>query len=287
METYDQTWTQGQPYDALVSQTYADQHQVRVGDTISVLTANLYATPVVLHVGAIVREFPTLYPVDTPDGFVVIDYAQFNQLVSTTLKDPSRAGANEFWLRTTGSASAAQTLTDKLNQDPSQSVQNVFSLQQALTDARSNPVTASMRGLLLLGAGTAILLAVLAGVVQALVAARQRTTQFAVLRTLGMPSGQLTRVLLGEQLTLYGFALVGGTLLGAVLMTATLPYLQFSEGTVDPAHAGVPPYTLVVPPRTLLEFYAALAVALLLALLLVARYASHVGLGKALRIGED
>jgi hypothetical protein len=72
-----------------------------------------------------------------------------------------------------------------------------------------------------------------------------------------------------------------------LLVTATLPFLQFSDTTVDPAKVGVPPYLLTFNGVTILYFYAALLIAFVIALLIAARYATSIGLGKALRLGED
>jgi ABC-type antimicrobial peptide transport system permease subunit len=144
-----------------------------------------------------------------------------------------------------------------------------------------------MRGLLLIGAITAALLAVLGSLVQAVMAARQRTTQFAIFRTLGMASRQLTGLLLGEQAVVYLFGLIGGTMLGLILTTATWPFLTFSDSAVDPTTVGVPAYVLRVNWQEVGIFYGALLVAFLLALAIAARYAATIGLGKALRLGED
>jgi ABC-type antimicrobial peptide transport system permease subunit len=118
-------------------------------------------------------------------------------------------------------------------------------------------------------------------------AARQRTTQFAIFRTLGMANRQLTGLLLSEQMVVYLFGLLGGTLLGLVLTTATTPYLAFSDTAVDPAAVGVPGYVLAANWSSIGVFYGALAGAFVLALVIAARYAANIGLGKALRLGED
>jgi ABC-type antimicrobial peptide transport system permease subunit len=144
-----------------------------------------------------------------------------------------------------------------------------------------------MRGLLFVGAITAALLAVLASIVQSIIAVRQRATQFAILRTLGVARTQLTGLLLSEQLVVYLFGLIGGTLLGLLLTTATLPFLQFSDSVVDASRIGVPPYQLMFAPQATLYFYAALVIAFTLALLISAYYAATVGLGQTLRLGED
>jgi hypothetical protein len=88
-------------------------------------------------------------------------------------------------------------------------------------------------------------------------------------------------------MVVYLFGLVGGTLLGLGLTTATTPYLTFSDTAVDPAAVGVPGYVLAANWSSIGVFYGALVVAFILALAIAARYSATIGLGKALRLGED
>jgi ABC-type antimicrobial peptide transport system permease subunit len=155
------------------------------------------------------------------------------------------------------------------------------------TTIAGNPLQVTIAGLLLAGAVIAALLALLGSVIQATSAARLRTVQFAVLRTLGMGRAQLARMLLGELFAVYAYGLVGGTLLGAVLATATLPYLQFSTVAVDSGTQGTPPPMVALNPTWIALFYVALVGALALALLLTARYAAVVKLEQSLRRAED
>ncbi len=277
----------GKPVQVIVSRTFADRLHVRVGDSFTVQLADVASGPTSMRVGTIIDEFPTLYPTHADAGFLVLDYNDYNGLLVNALGDPNVAGANEFWLRTNGNTAQVNTTLDQLTHDTTLNATTTLSLRTAIAQANANPVSAGMRGLLLVGAATAAALAVLASLVQSVIAARQRTTQFAILRTLGMGNEQLSGLLLGEQLIVYAFGLVGGTVLGLILTTATLPFLQFSDTTVDASRFGVPAYRLVLQPLTIAEFYAILFVSLGLALLIAARYAARVGLGKALRLGED
>jgi len=118
-------------------------------------------------------------------------------------------------------------------------------------------------------------------------AARQRARQFAVLRTFGMSGRQLTGLLLGEQIVVYFFGLFGGSILGIILVTATLPFLQFSDSSIDAARLGVPPYLLAFNAPNAALFYVALLLAFAVALAIAARYATRLGLGSTLRLGED
>lgn len=277
-----------QPLWALVSQQFASAQHLNVGDRFSVDLSDTPFNSTSLTVGGIVSGFPTLYPTHADGSFIVANEKDLFQAIKlgSTSGDLSLDGPNEYWLRTTSDASQQQALLKTLASSQ-YDVQNAMSLHAAMTSAQSNPVSSGMRGLLLVGAVTAAVLAILGSIVQSLLAARQRVTQFAVLRTVGMESRQLTGLLLSEQLVVYVFGLVGGTILGVLLVTATLPFLQFSDTTVDPAKLGVPPYVLTFNGEGTAIFYLALLLAFLVALAIAARFASAIGLGKALRLGED
>ena len=273
------------PLWALVSETFAQQAHVHVGDrfTLQLNDTSLGLTSFV--VGAIVQDFPTLYPLHAPGGFVVLSLHD-NLMAIGGDSSATVPGANEFWLRTSGAVAAQTSLRQALDQiDPGS--RDVLSLHDTASATATNPIAVGMRGLLLVGAFTAALLAILGSVIQSLLASRQRSEQFAVLRTVGMTSRQIAQLLLGEQLVVYIFGLIGGTLLGMILTVATLPFLQFSDVTLDPSQLGIPPYTLAFNVSDILLFYLALFVAFALALIIASRYAASIGLGKALRIGED
>ena len=277
-----------QPLWALVSQQFASAQHLGVGDRFSVDLSDTPFTSTALIVGGIVSGFPTLYPTHVEGSFIVTNENDLFQAIKlgSTSGDYTLDGPNEYWLRTTGDAAQHQALLASLS-NAQYDVQSSTSLRESLTTAQSNPVSSGMRGLLLVGAVTAAVLAILGSIVQSLFAARQRVTQFAVLRTVGMEGRQLTGLLLSEQLIVYAFGLVGGSILGLLLVTATLPFLQFSDTSVDPSKLGIPPYILTFNGEGTAIFYLALFVAFVVALAIAARFASAIGLGKALRLGED
>jgi putative ABC transport system permease protein len=279
----------GTPIWALVSQSFAQQYELKVGDHFSLSLSESFFGSSSFVVGAIVRDFPTLYPNQYPAGFVVINFEDFACAITSGNANPTQPiGPNEFWLRTDGSAAHEDALQRYIaKQNSLLDNKSVTSLRATLATANANPVSSGMRGLLLVGAIMAAALAILGALVQSGLAARQRATQFAILRTLGVDNSQLIRTLLSEQAVVYLFGLVSGTALGALLVSATLPFLQFSDRPVDPSLLGTPPYVLITSPDNLAIFYGSLLLAFIVALLIAARYAATVGLGKALRLGED
>jgi putative ABC transport system permease protein len=278
--------TSASPVRALVSATFAQQLRLHIGERFQLDLPDIESDSPTFVVSAIVQEFPTLYPTRAPGGFVVVDLDDLDTTIAARSDSAALIGPNEFWVRTSPGMSA--TTRQALDREQyNLSLNTVESYQQDLQQAQDNPVTGGMRGLLLIGAVTAALLAVLGGLAQAIMAARQRTTQFAILRTLGMANRQLTGLLLSEQVVVYLFGLVGGTLLGLILTTATTPYLTFSDTAVDLAAVGVPGYVLAANWTAIGVFYGALVVTFMMALAIAARYAATIGLGNALRLGED
>jgi ABC-type antimicrobial peptide transport system permease subunit len=130
-------------------------------------------------------------------------------------------------------------------------------------------------------------MALVALVSQAGMAAQQRATHFAVLRTLGMGGGQLVRMLLSEQVVIYVAGALGGIGLSALLVVAALPFLSFSSASYQPPELGVPAPQLAINVSGSVVFLLALVAMFALALAIAGFVARSSGLGQALRVGED
>jgi predicted lysophospholipase L1 biosynthesis ABC-type transport system permease subunit len=272
------------PIWTLINPDFAAALRLKTGDRFQRLS-NQAPGKITFVVGGVINQFPTLYP--SSGGFMVVPVSDY---LSAVLNQAVGGGigprVNEYWLRVSPDAQAAAARTLALS-EPSLAVSSITSRRALLRQYQENPLTSGMTGLLLVGAATAAALAVIGALAQSALTARQRTRQFAILRTLGMSGGQLMRMLLGEQVIVYLFGLLGGTALGLALSSATLPYLQFSSSLADADQAGVPAYLFVFNTPGAILFYSALALAFLLSLLLAARVAATVGLGRTLRLGED
>ena len=94
---------------------------------------------------------------------------------------------------------------------------------------------------------------------------RRREFEFASLRAMGSGSGQISRVLLAEQVAMVGFAVVAGTALGFAVVRLMMPYFGKSLG------ANFPAPLMAVDWRSLGVYVAAIALATAAALLLSLR----------------
>ncbi len=269
---------------AVVSQSFLDENKLAVGDLFTASPSEATFAQVQFRVGAVVQDFPTMYD-RNGHGYMIVDLNDYLGVVNG-LSGNDLSGPSEFWLRSADDGAALRRLRAALAQ-PEFDFQQIIDRRALQAAAEQNPLQAGLRGVLLLGVAAAGALAVLGSLIYSALTARQRATQFAVLRTLGASGGQLVRLLLGEQLAIYLFGLLVGTVLGALLATATLPYLEFGGGQSDAATQSVPPAVLAIHWPSVGLFYSALALALLLALLWMASYANRLGLGRTLRLGED
>ncbi len=273
------------PLWAIVSQSFLSENKLAVGDTFILAPSEAVFAHAQFRVGAVVQDFPTMYD-RNGHGYIMVDLNDYLALVNG-VNGSALYGPSEFWLRTTDDPGTLSVLRQRLGQSDLD-FQQRWDRRALLAAAQRDPLQAGLRGVLLLGVIAAAGLAVLGCLLYSGLTARQRATQFAVLRTLGASGRQLTRLLLGEQLAMYLFGLLAGTLLGAVLSTATLPYLEFGAGQSDATTVqGVPPAALAVQWSSIGLFYVSLALAFLLALLWMGRYAARLRLGRALRLGED
>jgi hypothetical protein len=272
-----------QPLWALVSQSFAASQHLRVGDHYALVIPTAEVVPTTIVVGAIVSAFPTLNPASDAAGFVVLGLDDYVGITFAGSRGP-----NEYWLATANDPAKYQALLRALDrQSANLEIDHVVDRRALEAAIASSPVQAGMRGLLAVGAVVAALLALLGGTLQASVAARQRARQFALMRTLGMSARQLVRLLLGEQVVVFAFGVVAGSLLGLLLVSTTLPFLELTDSTIAGGTPSLPPYALALDPPRVALFYLALVVVCLMALLLSARVAAAAGLGQALRVGED
>ncbi len=278
---------QSHPIWALIDPQFAATYHLAPGLVFTMMPQDS-GDSLFFRVEAIVAHFPTLGETGV-SGKLVFNLADY----ANAIEGPQGAGGyinyigpNEYWLRTSSNAAAAKQRAEAL-ENPNLWVHTVINRSTVEQQAMNDPLSAGMTGLLLIGAAITVVLAVLGSVIQASVAAGQRRTQFAILRTLGGGRAQLIGILLAQQAVVYGFGLVAGSALGVVLVTATLPFLQFTTATVNTTEQLLPPFLLAFNPATLAGFYVALLLAFAAALSSGVLVALRGGLGQAIRLGED
>ena len=149
----------------------------------------------------------------------------------------------EWWLSAGDAAAVAAAIT--AGPDPEAVVVTTTARTEELS---TDPVPLGIIGVLGLGSVAAMVFASIGFVVSAAVSTRERLSEFALLRALGLSGRQLSVWLSLENAFLLGIGTASGILLGLLLAWLVLPFAMLtSSGTV-----AVPSPVVVIPWTTLL-----------------------------------
>ncbi|MEV0382481.1 ABC transporter permease [Nonomuraea sp. NPDC050643] len=128
--------------------------------------------------------------------------------------------ATEWWLATGGGSAATAALKGRPEWDVT-----ALDQRELAAGLRDDPLASGLQGALMLGFLAALVFAVLGFLVNAAVATRERTAEFAILRALGVSSGQVFKLLAMEQAFVIGLSLVAGTGLAVVVGVLVVPHI--------------------------------------------------------------
>jgi hypothetical protein len=257
---------------AVVNRPFLEATGSAVGDQ---LTIPIDGEPRSLEIAGVLEAFPTTDPLQPA---AVVDVATLS-----LLRFQANRGAGfpvEWWLDVEDAALAG-VLADR----GSGPLRGAMVLSRAETFERlsADPLALAMIGALSLGFVVAALFAVIGLVVSAAVSARQRRTEFALLRALGLSPDQLSSWLWLENGSLVFVSLVAGTLLGLLIGWVVLPFVTVTQQAAVP----FPPVVVEIPWPAIVALEVVSAVALVATLFVLTRVMRRSGLGSVLRMGED
>ena len=150
-------------------------------------------------------------------------------------------------------------------------------------ELRSDPVAVGIIGALTIGVLAAAVFAAVGFASSSAISARERLSEFALLRAVGLSQRQLSGWLALENALLVMMSAVAGTAIGLAISWAVLPSALLAEDGRQP----VPPPTVLVPLQVIGLFEAALVAVLLVLVLLLTIFLRRLGLGAVLRVGEE
>ena len=260
------------PIPAIASTAFLEASSRSVGDTVPLEIAGVRRTiALVGEVGA----FPTV-EADVPTLVMDLPTLALVRFEGSDAVDP----ATEWWLTVpeAGRAATVSALEDR--PIDSRAVLTVDGRERALA---TDPVALGIIGALAIGFVAAALFAVVGFIVSAAVSARERVTEFALLRALGLSSGQLSSWLSLENAVLAGVSLVAGSALGLLIAWVVLPFVTVTQAASTP----YPPVEVAVPWLTIAILEAVAIVALTTTVVVLAWLLRRTGLASALRMGED
>ena len=186
-------------------------------------------------------EFPTYYP-STEDFLVAPMSSLLARMGRLEVNSP---WANELWMSVPGGEAAAVTST--VNSDLALLNTQMMTNVQARALALNDPLRSGFAQELGIGSIVALLVVVINFAMHFLAAARNRVTQYAIMRANGVPQSMLRDSLVAEQLAVLISGLIAGTAIGVAVGWAVLPVFHLGNLPTDL----VPPTLFYVDPVTL------------------------------------
>ncbi|MGA7989248.1 MAG: ABC transporter permease [Candidatus Dormiibacterota bacterium] len=211
-------------------------------------------------------EFPTYYP-GSQDFLVLPMSSLLNRMGRLGVVSP---WANELWMRVPSADAAA--VTSKVNSDLTLLNTQLLTDAQARATALNDPLRSGFAQELGIGALIALLVVVINFAMHFLAAARNRTTQYAIMRASGVPQSTLRNALVGEQVAVLISGLVTGTAIGLAVAWAVLPVFHLGNLPTDL----IPPSLFRIDPLTLIGVVLGTGALSLLTGIVVAGRAAHV-----------
>ncbi len=248
------------------------QHIPTVNDSLETSGADSYTTP----------------------GGIIVDYNTFASLTDHLLGNPQAVPANYIWLHTSSAPAALAQVRQALTGSALQLVP-LNDRRALIAQMERDPFYVVMKGILLLGVVTTLLLALIAALVASWLNARSRLANFAVLRALGGAPRQIASVFVWEQGIIFSVSGVLGALFGALLALTGTPNLIFTNpiapgNQISDAEFYVIQHVLPAPivvPGTLGIAACAFVAISALALALMTRIVSRPSISQTLRLNED
>jgi ABC-type antimicrobial peptide transport system permease subunit len=191
--------------------------------------------------------------------------------------------ANELWLSTAENGASPIDSADGLGQVGNFSANSVFDRNVLLAESQVDPlVKAGWRSLLFIAFGAVLILSCLGFLVHAYVSFRNRQLQFALLRTVGLSSGQLITMVWLEQTLVIAVGMALGTWMGGRLGSIIMPFL----GHDDFGTKVLPPFALEVNWSALFITYGIMVFVFAVITLGIIWLIHRISVQRILRLGE-
>jgi putative ABC transport system permease protein len=255
----------------LISERFAERYGLKEGDPIR-LSIGYDNEPVELVVAAIVPYWPSLYPDESPFFIANLDY-----LYQQIEKIPY-----DVWLKMKDGAKLDPVL--EALADSGIAITQVDDGRAELSQRRNHPAQGGVFGILSLGFLISLLVSLLGYLIFWFFTLSRRVVQLGILRAMGLSRGQLTGMLLLEQLFTTGLSVAAGLGLGSIASRLFLPFLQ--GGSVEGTRQ-VPPFRIVLEAEDMFKLYIATGVMLTAGACLLILQMRRLRISQAVKLGEE
>lgn len=254
----------------LVDSAFADKYQLKEGDVVT-LAVGVEKASIDLIVVGIVPYWPSLYPDNMPFFIANLDY-----IYSQVNKIPY-----EVWLKMEDGAKVTP-IVEKLA-EAQIDVTQVRDVRNELIEQINHPSRGGVFGILSLGFLVSILVSLIGYILYWFFALSSRVVQFGILRAMGLKRGQLTLMLLLEQLLTTGLSIALGIGLGKGASYIFLPFLQSAGDSANQ----IPPFQIVFEASDTMKLYYTVGVMMFIGFALLFMQIRRLRVHQAVKLGEE
>ena len=271
----------------LVSQSLADQKNLKQGDSLWISWDNISSQPFIVY--GILPYFPTFNPnpeagsVQTEENSTQ-DAATAPMLIVGHLSRIQLQLALEpytVWLKMKPEASTAAFY--KGIEDSKLDLTSVVNTKEELIHAKNDPFLMALNGILTLGFLISILVTFVGFLLYWMLSLKGRTLQNGIMRAIGLSLRQLIGMLALEQVLTSGMALMIGVIVGTITSRLFVPNFQMA---FNPSSL-VPPFRVILATGDFARLYVIVGFTLLLGLGILGFMLSRIRIHQALKLGED
>jgi putative ABC transport system permease protein len=259
----------------VVSQSFADRHGVRLGDTISLTwSGGGYCSGVVT---AFVPYWPTYNPATE-------DPSESTELVVATLslvQLGTGVQPYEVWMKKAPGATS-QAIYDELTKRRV-AVVSFTDASQRLVAARTDAVLRGTNGALTMGFIVTMIVSTIGFLIYWTISMQARELQFGVFRAMGLGRLSVTVMIVWEQVLISLAAVLAGILIGGVAGDLFVPLLELTRGAAQQ----VPPFRVLADRGDYLKLYAIVGVMLGAGCAILGARVFRIRIGQAIKLGEE
>jgi len=259
----------------LVSQSFADEHKVKLGDSLAVTwTGGGYMSGVV---AGFVPWWPTYNPRTNEPG-------ESRNLVVTNLSHVQLSvGVQpyEVWMKKAPGASSEE-IYNRIA-DLKIQVVSFSDAGQALLAAKSDAVLQGTNGALTMGFMVTMIVSTIGFLIYWIISIQGRVLQFGVFRAMGLSRASVLGMIACEQVLVSLVAIFAGIMIGGAAGDLFVPLLDLTRAAAQQ----VPPFRVVADRGDYVKLYAVVGGMLAVGLSVLALRISRIRMAQAIKLGEE
>lgn len=170
-----------------------------------------------------------------------------------------------------------------LEENPKTKVGKLWNINQILQDKKEDTLLQSTNGILSMSFVIILLLCCVGYLLYWIMSIRSRELLFGVLRVMGMRRGEITWMLVIEQIFSGLLAIFAGCGIGVLASRMFVPMIQKALADSDQ----ILPLELITNPGDIAKLLAVIGVMLCICLFVLGRIIFHLNISNALKLGED